>query len=675
MDQRDYEWLKDLNPQQRTAVTHGDGPLLVVAGAGSGKTKTLAYRVAFLLSCGIPAERILLMTFTRRAAEEMIKRAASVCDQGTSAVARLWGGTFHAIGNRVLRIYSREAGLSPDFTVMDEADAADLMNVVRHELNLAKGEKRFPRKGTCLAIYSRCLNGGESLETVLRQHYPWCLEWKESLKVIFTNYVIRKQQRGVLDYDDLLFYWRELLADDAVARQLGGRFDHVLVDEYQDTNSVQADILRGMRKYNNNIMVVGDDAQSIYSFRAANVRNILDFPKQFPGTTVITLEQNYRSVEPILETTNTLISHARERFTKALWSSRREGEKPILVTCRDESSQDRFVVDRILEHYEQGVALHRQAVLFRVGHLSDSLEMELARRNIPYHKYGGLRFLEAAHVKDMVSILRVVENPLDEIAWFRVLQLIDGIGPATAARVIAHVSRQRDPRAVRHFEAPPAGRAGIRQLAELMDDLVAQGERNPSGQIQRIRAFYDDILASRYENAVQRKRDIEHIEQIAVQYSSRRQFLTDLTLDPPNSTSDLAGAPLKDEDWLVLSTIHSAKGCEWDVVYLIHAADGWLPSDMAAGSDQELEEERRLAYVAMTRAKNFLYVCWPLRYYQRRAGFGDRHSYAQISRFLSDDVRETCKLQSYGISGYSEDLDASGDIVGRVRREISSMWD
>ncbi len=671
------DWLKDLNPEQRKAVTHGDGPLLVVAGAGSGKTKTLAYRVAYLIASGVAPERILLMTFTRRAAEEMVKRAAAICEQGPLVTARVWGGTFHAIANRILRMFSRQAGLSPDFTVMDEADAADLMNVVRHELGLAKGEKRFPRKGTCLAVYSRCLNGGEPLENVLRQFYPWCLEWKEQLKSLFTHYVVRKQQRGVLDYDDLLFYWRQLLTDDAMARELCGRFDHVLVDEYQDTNVVQADILRGMRRHNHNIMVVGDDAQSIYSFRAANVRNILDFPSQFPGTTVVTLEQNYRSVEPILETTNALISHARERYTKDLWSSRKGGEKPLLVTCRDEASQDRFVVERILEHYEQGIPLRKQAVLFRVGHLSDSLEIELARRNLPYHKYGGLRFLEASHVKDMVSILRVAENPLDEIAWFRVLQLIEGIGPATAARAIAHVAKSRDARDIRSFEAPPAGREGIKVLAGLMQDLIHQGEANPSGQVQRIRGFYDDILAARYDNAAQRKRDIEHIEQIAGKYRSRRQFLTDLTLDPPTSTSDLAGAPLKDEDWLVLSTIHSAKGCEWDVVYLIHAADGWLPSDMSTGSDREIEEERRLAYVAMTRAKNFLYITWPLRYYQRRSSFTDRHSYAQLSRFLSDDVRATCKLASSGGSVFpGEDEGAyTGDIVGRVRREINSMWD
>ena len=673
----DLEWLDDLNPQQRLAVVHGNGPLLVVAGAGSGKTKTLAYRVAYLISQGVPPERILLMTFTRRAAEEMLKRAAAIAVRGANMTGRVWGGTFHAIANRMLRMYSERAGLATDFTVMDEGDAGDLMNVVRHELNLGHNDKRFPRKGTCVAIYSRCVNGCEMLETVLTRHYPWCLEYKEQLKLLFTNYVARKHQRGVLDYDDLLLYWLQLLNSDELAREIGGRFDHVLVDEYQDTNTVQSDILRGLRRFNPNITVVGDDAQSIYSFRAANVRNILDFPAQFPDATVITLEQNYRSVEPILETTNRLISQARERFTKDLWSARKEGERPKVVTCRDEAAQDRFVVERVLEHYEQGVPLHKQAVLFRSGHLSDSLEIELARRNIPYHKYGGLRFLEASHVKDLISFLRVVENPSDEIAWFRVLQMIDGIGPATAARVIAHISKAHDPRALKTFKPPAAAQAGWKDVGQLMDDLVAAGEGNPAAQVQRIRSFYDGVMALRYENAQARRRDLEHIEQVASKYKSRRQLLTDLTLDPPNSTSDISANPLKDEDWLVLSTIHSAKGCEWDVVYVIHASDGCLPSDMATDNDREIEEELRLAYVAMTRARNFLYVTWPLRYYHRWGSFTDKHVYSQVSRFISDDVRASCTLLSYGTSGYSDDdvTVGRGDIVGRVRNQINAMWE
>lgn len=670
------DWLSDLNPQQRQAVVHGAGPLLVVAGAGSGKTKTLAYRVAYLVSQGVPPERILLMTFTRRAAEEMIKRAAAASVRGTHIAGRVWGGTFHAISNRILRTYSQAAGLASDFTVMDEADASDLLNVVRHELNLGRNDKRFPRKGTCMGIYSRCVNGCEMLDSVLTKHYPWCLEYKDQLKSLFSNYVVRKQQRGVLDYDDLLLYWLQLLTSEAMAREIGGRFDHVLVDEYQDTNTVQADILRGLRRFNPNITVVGDDAQSIYSFRAANVRNILDFPKQFPGATVITLEQNYRSVEPILTTTNLLISQSRERYTKDLWSARKEGGRPVIVTCRDEAAQDKFVVDRVLEHYEQGIPLHKQAVLFRTGHLSDSLEIELGKRNIAYHKYGGLRFLEAAHVKDLISFLRVVENPSDEIAWYRLLQMIDGIGPATAGRAIQHISTAHDARAMRTFAVPAAARTGWQNLGQLMDDLVAAQEITPSAQIQRIRSFYDDVMALRYENAPARRKDLEHIEQVATKYSSRRQLLTDLTLDPPTSTSDIAANPLKDEDWLVLSTIHSAKGCEWDVVYLIHASDGCLPSDMATDNDREIEEELRLAYVAMTRARNFLYITWPLRYYHRWGSYTDKHVYSQISRFISDEVRDSCELLSCGEAMRSDDYDyCQDDIVNRVRKQINSRWE
>lgn len=671
------EWLAELNPQQRLAVVHGEGPLLVVAGAGSGKTKTLAYRVAYLISQGVNPSNILLMTFTRRAAEEMLSRAAAVSQHAAHMTGRVWGGTFHAIANRILRTYSKQAGLPNNFTVMDQSDSEDLLNVIRQELNIGKNDKKFPRKGTCLAIYSRCVNGGEKLEVVLNRQYPWCVEYQEELKSLFSNYVIRKQQRGVMDYDDLLLYWLQLLSNDDLAREIGGRFDYVLVDEYQDTNLVQADILRALRKFNQNIMAVGDDAQSIYGFRAANVRNILDFPTQFPGATVITLEQNYRSVCPILETTNRLISQASDRFTKDLWSARKEGQRPMIVTCRDEAAQDKFVVERIIEHMEKGIPLSKQAVLFRSGHLSDSLEILLTTRNIPYHKYGGLRFLDAAHVKDLISFLRVSENPSDEIAWFRVLQMMDGIGPATAAKIVNHISRAHDALAMKTYPVPAAARAGWLDLGKLMDDLVAAGEANPVAQVQRIRLFYDRLMSLRYENAQSRVRDLEHIEQVASRYKSRRQLLTDLTLDPPNSTSDIATHASKDKDCLVLSTIHSAKGCEWDVVYVIHVAEGSLPSEKSAGIEKELEEERRLAYVAMTRARDYLYITWPIRIYQRWGGTGEKHAYAQISRFITDEVRASCTQLSYaGNVGYSDDhsYDQS-DIIGRVRNQINSRWD
>jgi DNA helicase-2/ATP-dependent DNA helicase PcrA len=668
------DWLNELNPPQRKAVTHGNGPLLIVAGAGTGKTKTLAYRVAYLVSQGTDPGRILLLTFTRRAAEEMLKRAAAITARGASVTAKVWGGTFHAVANRLLRIYAKAVGLPEDFTVMDETDAEDLLNVIRHEMNLSSKEMRFPRKNTCREIYSRCVNGSEDLDRVLEKFFPWCAMWKNELKTLFRAYVARKQERAVLDYDDLLLYWAQLVKDEKTARAIGDRFDHVLVDEYQDTNTVQAEILMGIRSANPNITVVGDDAQSIYSFRAATVRNMLDFPKRFPGTTVVTLEQNYRSITPILETTNKVIAQARERYTKDLWSARASAQRPLLVTCKDEAKQDEYVVQRVLEHYEQGIPLRRQAALFRAGHLSDSLEIELTRRNIPYHKYGGLRFLEAAHVKDLVAFLRIAENPRDEIAWFRVLQLLDGIGPAAASNAVKHVARNHyRADSISTFEAPPAAREAIKKLGRLIRDTTATGGKSPASHVERIRLFYEPILEKIYDNPVVRQRDLEHLEQIASGYRSRRQFLTDLTLDPPTSTSDLAGPPSKDEDWLVLSTIHSAKGCEWDVVYLIHASDGCLPSDMAAGSAEEIEEELRLMYVAMTRARDFLYVTWPLRYYHRWRSNTDRHSYSQLSRFLSRDVCAT--MDEVNLAEDAFDDEGSAFYNHRIPSRIRSMWD
>jgi len=685
-DGRTQAWLDELNPRQREAVTHERGPLLVVAGAGTGKTKTLAYRVAYLIAQGTDPGRILLLTFTRRAAEEMLRRAGSIVARGTSTAGRVWGGTFHSAANRLLRTHAKAVGLRTDFTVLDQGDAEDLINLIRHDLELHKQEKRFPRKATCLAIYSRCVNTGERLERVLERDYPWCDAWGTELRELFQRYVERKQKRNVLDFDDLLLYWSLLLEDPAAARELSGMFDFLLVDEYQDTNLLQAKILRGMRTGNDNILVVGDDAQSIYRFRGATVRNILDFPQQFPGTTIVTLEQNYRSTVPILDTANRVIAQARERYTKDLWSDKRVGQLPLLISCADEVEQDTYVIDRVLEHLEDGIPLRRQAVLFRAAHLSDSLEVELTRRNIPYHKYGGLRFLEAAHVKDLIAFLRLLENPRDELAWFRVLQLLDGIGPTTASRILDHIAEHRnDPRSIASFEPPAPAREAFAALAELFRQIVPMGVKDPAVQIERIRTFYDPLLPKVYDNPFVRTRDLISLEQVASGYTSRRQFLVDLQLDPPTSTADLAGAPYRDEDWLVLSTIHSAKGCEWDAVYLIHAADGFLPSDLATGSEEEIEEERRLTYVAMTRAKDYLYITWPLRYYHKWYALSDRHTYAQPCRFFTPDVLRTVEQTTAGAAPPSEErqgsdetrsgaeppFDVELDIAERVRR----MWE
>ncbi len=647
---RELEWLKELNPDQLKAVCHREGPVLVVAGAGSGKTRTLSYRVAYLIANGVDPGRILLLTFSRRAAKEMLRRAETIVARGIPKKGRVWGGTFHSVANRLLRIYAQSAGLRTDFTVMDRGDAEDLMDVVRHKLDLDSREKRFPRKRTCLAIYSSYVNGNQSLSDIVDFHFPWCNQWENVLKELFLGYVCRKQKDNVLDFDDLLLYLANLLSPEAMADQIGSRFDHVLVDEYQDTNLLQATILRRLRRKNRNIMVVGDDSQSIYSFRGATVANMFDFPTHFKGTTVFTLEQNYRSVSPILEVANYLIAEAKETYSKNLWSTRSSDQLPFLVTCPDETSQDEYLVKRVLEHYEQGIPLRRQAVLFRAAHLSNSLELELSHCGISFHKYGGLKFLETAHIKDLLGFLRIAENPRDEIAWFRTLQLIDGIGPATTAKILAHVGENGyDPTSIDRFPAPLAARETVGNFARLFGDLRSHSG-GPARDIERARRTYEPFL-ERYENPVPRLHDLENLEQVASRYPSRSRFLVDLQLDPPTSTSDLAGPPMKDEDCLVLSTIHSAKGCEWDVVYVIHAADGCLPSDMSTGSDKEIEEERRLAYVAMTRARDFLYVTWPLRYYTRWHAHSDRYGYAQLCRFFSTKVQElmdrtTVKLES-----------------------------
>ena len=667
-------YLQELNAQQREAVTWGDGPLLVVAGAGSGKTRTLAYRVAHLIKNGVAPERILLLTFTRRAAKEMISRAATVLGEQAAITAQVWGGTFHATANRLLRIYGKALNLAPEFTIMDQSDAQDMLHVIRHKIIDKKVKGRFPRKGTLYAIYSRRMNTGDDLTDILKTTFPWCERWTDQLKLLFREYVVQKQERSVLDYDDLLIYWRYLLTETSAAEQIEGRFDHVLVDEYQDTNRLQADILCAMRKKNRNIMVVGDDAQSIYSFRAATVRNMLDFPTIFSGTHTVLLEENYRSTEPILETTNALIAQAKNRFSKTLFSRRGGGDAPQLVTCNDEGHEAETIVEKVLHHYEQGVALHDQAVLFRAGSHSAALELALMKKEIPFHKWGGLKFLEAAHIKDFISFVRLIENPRDEISWFRVLQLFEGVGPATASAVYGFLGEQQF-NATTVAQAPVGKKIQVELhfLQKLFKDV--KDETLPlGGQLERVFRLYLPLLEKNYENPQPRKNDLEHLIELSAPYRSRSRFLSEITLDPPSSTSDFAGPPSREEDYLILSTIHSAKGCEWNVVYLMHAADGCLPSDMATGSDEEIEEELRLAYVAMTRARDRLYVMWPMRFYSRPQGFSDGHVFGQCSRFFNEAVTDSMeRVAAPGAEIADESAECSDriDISDRMR----GMWD
>ena len=470
-------YLSRLNPEQRQAVEHGGpSPLLIIAGAGTGKTNTLAHRVAHLIVLGADPRRMMLLTFSRRAAVEMIRRVERIAtdvllDQARVAADALsWSGTFHAIGARLLREYAEHIGLDRQFTIHDREDSADLMNLIRHDLGLSKTEKRFPAKNTCLAIYSRAVNAEAALDEVLGSYFPWCVGWEDELKSLFGTYVEAKQRQNVLDYDDLLLYWAQMMEVDAIAGDIGARFDHMLVDEYQDTNRLQASILVALKPDGKGLTVVGDDAQSIYSFRAATVRNILDFPHLFtPSAHIIALERNYRSTESILTAANAVIELAAERYQKNLRSDRSSAERPQLVSVRDEADQARYVAERILEHRETAIPLKQQAVLFRASHHSAPLEIELTRRNVPFVKFGGLRFLEAAHVKDVLAFLRFAENPRDRMSGFRVIQLLAGAGPATAARVLDRLAEASSPmEALIEFKPPTTCAEDWRAFAETL---------------------------------------------------------------------------------------------------------------------------------------------------------------------------------------------------------------
>jgi DNA helicase II / ATP-dependent DNA helicase PcrA len=637
-------YLQTLNPAQRHAVEHGvalaganiAAPLLVIAGAGSGKTNTLAHRVAHLIVNGADPGRILLLTFSRRAAAEMERRVERIVAAAAAAQARIgWSGTFHAVGARLLRTFAHATGLDPSFTIHDREDSTDLMNLVRHERGLSVKDKRFPLKATCLAIYSRALNACEPLEAVLLKQFPWCAEWKDELRELFDAYVEAKQRQHVLDYDDLLLYWAELMKVPELATEVRQLYDHVLVDEYQDTNALQAGILLGLKPDGRGLTVVGDDAQAIYSFRAANVRNILDFPDLFsPPATVVTLEENYRSTQPILAASNAVIGLARERFTKNLRSSRHADAKPALVTVTDDVAQVNFIVEAVLRNREDGAAMKEQAVLFRTSHHSAMLEIELTRRNIPFVKFGGLKFVEAAHVKDVLAVLRWAENPSDRVAAFRVAQMLDGIGPTTAGKLLDGMAGRSPRDALATFKPPAKAATAWRELVGLMLKLVGETGDWPA-QFDLVRQWYQPHMQQRYADAPVRAGDLDQLARIAAGYPSRTRFLTDLTLDPPSATSDEAGAALLDEDYLILSTIHSAKGQEWKSVFVLNVVDGCIPSDMSTGNLDDIEEERRLLYVAMTRAKDELALIVPHRFYVHgQARNGDRHLYASRTRFI-----------------------------------------
>jgi DNA helicase-2/ATP-dependent DNA helicase PcrA len=643
-DARPTPWLEQLNAEQRTAVVHAGGPLLILAGAGTGKTTTLCSRVAWLMSEGVPAERILLLTFTRRAAREMLQRARGLAERLAPRAGNVVGGTFHSVAHRMVRLHASSLGLGPGFGVLDAGDAADLLDVIRQERGAAAIGRRFPRAQTMLDIYSRTVNAQTPLAELLAEAFPWCEEHRDVLADMFRAYVARKRELSLLDLDDLLLYWRALAGDEVIGPRMADMFEHVLVDEYQDVNGLQVDIVRSLRAKRREITVVGDDFQAIYGFRAASARHILEFPKLFPDVEVVTLARNYRSSAPILAVANAVSEQDLIGYPKKLWTDREGGVQPELVFPREESAQAQAVCDRVLQAREEGAELRSQAVLFRAAHDSDLLELELTRRGIPFVKYGGLRYLEAAHVKDLIALLRLATNPADEVSWFRLLQLLDGVGPVRARGILDALrppgggSPQLDRWADAADLVPPGS---LEHAAALIDALAAPAEDVSTGaRVEQLCAALTPLIRIRYPDWAARVADFEQLQASARGAEDVRHFVSDLVLDPPASSADLAGPPHLDEDYLVLSTVHSAKGLEWDVVHLIAAYDGNFPADMNAATEESIAEERRLFYVALTRPRRRLHVYVPFRYYHRPRGRDDAHGYGKASRFLTEEVQQ-----------------------------------
>ena len=677
----------DLNPEQRLAVEHGigdpdgPGPLLVIAGAGSGKTAMLAHRVAALILSGVDPKRIMLATFSRRAAAELGRRverllARRLAPEAAAAATPAYAGTFHGIGARLLREYAARLGLDPQFTIHDREDSADLMNWARHEAGLGETKERFPTKATCLAIYSRVVNARGALKETLGKWFPWVAAHEDALRALFASYVEMKQRQNVLDYDDLLLYFAQMLTEPAIAAEIAARFDHLLVDEYQDTNALQGEIVLRLRPRGRGLTVVGDDAQAIYSFRAATVRNILDFPRAFdPPAHVVTLERNYRSSGAILAAANGAIALAPERFAKNLWTDRPHGSLPLLVTVANDSDQARFVATRVLANREAGASLKSQAVLFRASHHSAALELELTRRNVPFVKYGGLKFLDAAHVKDAVALMRFAQNPRDRIAGFRVAQLLPGVGPKIAEAIVSAAAADDGFAAMAALTLPLRARAGFAAFASLMRRLGQRGAQWPA-EIADAVAWLSPLIESRYDDARVRLNDLEALERIAASFPSRERFLSELALDPPDATSDEAGPPTRDEDYLILSTIHSAKGQEWRSVFVLNCVDGCIPSDLATGSSEEIEEERRLLYVAMTRAKDELALVVPQRFYVHgQPRNGDRSVFASRTRFIPPPLIKHFERRTWPEAepAQARPIDAEGPRVD-LQARMRAMW-
>jgi DNA helicase II / ATP-dependent DNA helicase PcrA len=669
--------LDGLNEQQRRAVTHEAGPLLVLAGAGTGKTRTLVARAAWLRdSLGLPSNRILLLTFTRRAASDMLARAAVI---GQGSPERIYGGTFHAIAHKIIRRHAESFSLPPQFTILDQSDTVDLLDVLRPDHGLTEGGQRAPRAGTCADIYTRCVNTGRPVSEVIAGSFPWCVPFTSQLAGLFRGYTARKRARHLVDFDDLLLLWQAALADPAAGPVLRGMFDAVLVDEYQDVNAVQASIVRLLQPDGKQLTCVGDDAQAIYGFRGADPAHLRQLAADYPGLDIVRLDRNYRSRQGVLDLAN-LIRPSAPGLGLTLTGDRGPGVAPLLVRCHDEATQAREICARILDSVEDGAALHDQAVLVRAGHHSDILEVELSARKIPYVKFGGLRFTDTAHVRDFLAAARILANPADDLAWFRLLRLHDGIGPGHARRVLAVVN-PGDPGTpdqdlpvedwARAAEAAPT-RSRPALAATLRALAAAAGHPGPA-QAEAIVTILDPLLRARYPDATARLADLRRLADAAAGHPSLQDALAELTLDPPVSSSDLAGPPRLDEDYLTISTIHAAKGLEWPIVHVPHLVDGALPSDMALGDPGGLAEEHRLFYVALTRARDHLYLYAPMRLHLHRRGRDDRHGYGQLTRFLHGEALAAC--DNIAVRPPAPVLPAVGPIRVQVDAALGSLWD
>jgi DNA helicase II / ATP-dependent DNA helicase PcrA len=599
----------------------------VIAGAGSGKTRTLVYRVAYLIDSGIDPSNILLLTFTRKSAQEMLERAGELIGARSQ---RVCGGTFHSVANLLLRRYGRSIGVEPGFTILDRGDAEDLIALVRSQLGLNEKDKRFPRKGTIMEMVSKSANTLRSLDEIVLDEFGHFADHMEDLGRLQKAYQTAKRQKQLLDYDDLLVMLRELLLRDETARTtISRQYRYILVDEYQDTNRLQAEVIRQLASTHNNVMIVGDDSQSIYGFRGATFKNIMEFPTLFPGTTMYKLEENYRSTQPILNLANCIIDEAKEKYTKRLFTRKIDGPLPSLVEAAGENTQSRFIAQKILELREEGVPLSEVAVLFRSSFHSFDLEIELSRKGLPFIKRGGVKFIETAHVKDLLAHVRVIANPLDTVSWHRVLMLVEGVGPKKAQDLLAALVKSDRPFQILREVTGRSGQ-GLKNLANTLESLSGAEDRRPSEQVNHVYEYYLPILKEQYDDYPKRTRDLDHLHTIAEGYPGVDEFLADLALEPPDGSAVDVDAPDRDDERLVLSTIHSAKGLEWQCVFVIWVVDGRFPSVYSFVADEELEEERRLFYVAVTRAKRHLFLTYPINVFDKGSGM----LLSKPSRFL-----------------------------------------